>query len=52
MSRDDGQSIGGKQVDDRQILGGEYAIEAFETERAFAVQEVRDMCLLEICLAC
>jgi hypothetical protein len=52
MSREGWQYIRGKQVEDRQILCSEHSIEAFETKRAFSIQEVGDMGLLKFRGSC
>ncbi len=49
MKRWKRKGVGGKQVEDGQILCGENAVKPFETERTFAVQEIGNVRLLKAC---
>lgn len=40
----------GEELVDGDVLGGEDAVEAFEGEGSFAVEEIRDVRRLETCL--
>ena len=42
-----GLNFDGEELIDGDVLGCEDAVEAFEGERAFSVEEVRDMRLLK-----
>ena len=45
-----GLEFDGEELVDCDVLGGEDAVEAFEGEGSFAVEEIRDVRLLETCL--
>lgn len=48
MRGDAGEGVCRKQVENRQILGGEHTVKAFKAERTPSGEEVGNMRLLEI----